>query len=232
MRGRRRVLPSSDGRPAAAAGFTLLEMIVAMGVLSLIGLLLVQGLGFGILARERLEARTVRMQTATLGLELVRRQLSRAQRLVWGTADEARLAFQGRGDRVRFVTAEPAYRPGAALVLWELAVVSSAGDRRLLLRRADHHSGVADFAALDVAEPRELMRVAAPLTFTYYGRLGERDAPRWQDEWTSRERLPLAVRVSDAGAGGSWPELVVRPLIDAAAGCAIPETPASRGCEP
>jgi type II secretory pathway component PulJ len=197
-------------------------MIVAMAVLALISVLLVQGLRFGAKARERLEATTETTEAATLGLEFVRRQLSRAQLVTWQDprTRTATLAFAGSRDAVRFVTAEPSYTPGPPLVLWELSLDGLGGKRRLMYRRAPLDPAAADFHALDQIEPQALITVQARLEFSYFGRPRAEAPPRWMDSWPDRKHLPNAIRLGEGDPDSGWPGLVVQPLIDTAAACA------------
>jgi general secretion pathway protein J len=212
----------------ADAGFTLVELLVAMALMGLVMLLVMQGLRFAATAREGMLARSDAVQELVLGRELMQRQLSRAQLLPWGEAGRKRLAFSGDAERLRFVNIAPAYLPGEAWQLWEFALEPTpTGGRDLLVRQAPIDRARPGFEPLERARPRLLATVDAPLAFDFFSRDAGGRGGRWLDRWTDPQRLPLAVRL---GGGNAWPELVVRLDIELGGRCAASNNEESLGC--
>ena len=211
------------------AGFTLVELLVAMAIMGLVMLLVTQGLRYATTARERMLARSDGLQDLVLGRELLQRQLSRAQWLAWGDAGKKRIAFSGDAERIRFVNVAPDYLPGEAWQLWEFALEPTPrGGRELLVRHAAWDRAQPGFTPLEQARPRVLATIDAPLGFTFFAKTGATDRGRWLDRWVELQKLPLAVRM--AGGGMGWPELVVRPEIELGARCAAEDNEETVGC--
>ncbi len=216
-------------RQPSQAGFTLVELLVAMAVMGLVMLLVNQGLRFATTARERMLARSDGLQELVLGRDLLQRQLSRAQLLAWGPAGRKHIAFSGDAERIRFVNVAPDYQPGTTWQLWEFALEPTArGGRQLLVRRAGLDMSGKEFAPLEQVQPRVLATIEAPVAFAYFGKTGTDAWPRWRDSWTDTTRLPAAVRLT--GGGEAWPEQVVRTEIDANGRCAAEGNEETIGC--
>ncbi|MFQ5994566.1 MAG: type II secretion system protein J, partial [Acidiferrobacterales bacterium] len=84
------------------AGFTLLELIIALVILSTMLMLLFNGLRLGARAWDTVEERTTALQDAHLGQLLIRRQLEQAHALTLeGEDGERRITFFGDSRSVR-----------------------------------------------------------------------------------------------------------------------------------
>lgn len=211
----------SLGPRRGEAGFTLLELLVALTILALV--VAVGTLGLRVVTRgiERRDATSAQVAAEMQALELLRGQLGRALPLDWGPQGRFLVAFEGDADRLRFVNAQPAYQPSSGLVMWELALADGGrGGRRLIVRRVPTGPERAGFGRLAEAEGRELLRVPAGWRFDYFGPIGRQPQDLgWVASWRDAPALPLAVRLAgDAGEAG----FVVRLRVDTPAHCADP----------
>ena len=71
-------------------------------------------------------------------------------------------------------------------------------------------------AVRDAVHSRVLLTDVAELRFAYFGQRELRQAPTWSEVW-DQPALPLLVRVQLRFADRdqrSWPDLIVRPMID------------------
>jgi general secretion pathway protein J len=198
------------GRCAAAAGFTLVEVLVAMVVLGLLLGLLTTGLR---LARQMSEAASVRLDAVgdvAMAQDFLARRLAAALPLP-AAAERSDLDFTGTTEALSFVAALPEQHGGE---LWRFAIGIDAGapDRPLVV------------LAAPLAEPGRtperfvLVRQVSALRIAYLGSpdLQGQEPPAWQERWEERTTLPLLVRIDALiaePAGTRWPTLIAHPLI-------------------
>jgi general secretion pathway protein J len=179
-------------------GFTLLELLVALTLVSM----LMVALGGAI----RYAAAT--LDRAGIGGagedELAPVQAALRRLIVAGRS------FDGRSDRLEFVSPLPeAFElPG----VYRIALFLS--DDRLLLRWAPA-AGATDGATSEGETGEvELARGIAEMSFGYFS--GQPGAAGWGAATGSTNAIPLLVRVrlQPTGRGRRWPDLVVAPAID------------------
>lgn len=197
-------------------GLTLLELLVALSVLALAAV--VAGGGLAVLGRglERERREAAAASARATAHELVRRELARALPLDWGPPRKPIAAFLGSAERVRFVTAPPAWRAGSGLQLWELALEDAGSARVLRVRRAELVRDGSGFDRLAEAEAVTLATVGPDQAFAYFGPDEDGRGGRWWEGWSGRAVLPAAVRLADPeGLDG----LVVRLMVDTPLAC-------------
>lgn len=196
-------------------GFTLTEMLVALGVTGLAALLLAQATGrveLGLAAWHGQNARDGAIAAAQFTL---RHRLAQMQPLPDIQAGAGAVAMQGRAEAVDFLAPAPdgdapdalrryrLLRDGAGhLVLFSLSSLDTRVDPR------------ATATAGWRAEP--LLDGVVRLDIRYWGRgpAALDDAPVWQSAWVGRAALPMLVRISvqfPAGDRRQWPDLIVHP---------------------
>ncbi len=201
------------------AGFTLLEVLVAMALLAVLGVALA-GLvrttaSVSADVRGRFEE-AARLQTAR---SLLAERVARALPVPSSdTASEP--AFEGGPGHLRFVAAEPPYARFTGLVAWEFALEEVPGGTLVKVRTAPAAEGE-PLRSLAAADWRPLARVAGRLRFGFLAPAGEaeeEDGP-WMTRWERRADLPRAVGLTGR-EGRGWPPLVVPLRIPELAGCA------------
>jgi general secretion pathway protein J len=208
----------------SGAGFTLVELLVAMTLLGLISVILIGGLRFGTRAWEVGDARAEALAEIDAVQNMMRRQIGQARipRLV-AQSEDSKPLFIGEEERLRLVTSVPAHLGVGGLYQVEIKVVEEEGKRRLDL--AWHLFRPDDPDALDkevgdqdtlVAGHRTLLENVEEAAFSYFRAAG-RD-PSEQDEWVKSldeaDGLPDLVSLKIKfveGSGLVWPDLVVRP---------------------
>jgi general secretion pathway protein J len=221
------------GSPARTAGFTLLELLVAMTVLGVLTGLLATGLSFGTRIWEREQHQVEQATDLQMVQDVIRRTLGEAWPLNAPTAAGAEagtegIAFVGTDKSIEFLGPPPAQSlvggvyqyvllgrddpGGVSLVLtWRLR--SPDGAQRNGKRRNGAH-----VRHSETAEGQEVVLVdrLVDAEFSYFG-AGEDDVkPRWRDRWKDTSKLPLLVRLQltfPPGDRRRWPELVVAPAI-------------------
>lgn len=214
-------------------GFTLIELVVAMAILGVMMLLLYSGLAFALRSWD--VGDRVGGQTADhrIGLNFLRRELLEVFPMRFKDPMRLRLAFEGDGRRLRFVSSRPAGLSAAGLSLVGVEVEGDArrDGRHLVMRRAMPDDNAEDFGPLDAAEPAIVLAGIDSVAFSYFGAENDFTDPRWLDEWTFPGRVPQLVRIRLRTAEGeTLPELVVRVMLGEEAGCL--ENSFQRLCRP
>lgn len=181
----------------SAAGFTLVEVVVAITLLSLICLALFSAIHLSTRAWERSAAPLeVALETQSLAA-LMRRQLAQTHAIFTQDGGNLEAAFAGDASGMRFVSPLPAHRGVAGLYLMDLRV-NGRGELTLgyEIYRPDRH------LPISAVEPQNIEVIGAgfdAVRFEYADVLSG-ETTQWRDDAGGGGRFPEAVRlVSDAG---------------------------------
>jgi general secretion pathway protein J len=208
-------------------GFTLIEMLVALALVSLMSLAMYQAFRLS----QRTLMQVTRIDAASRDVASVQRLLRRvieeaypfespasvsagfAKRSLSGTARELEVsapavAAEGSRGLYRYRIAFESAPAGDLIVIWEQ-------DRNGVHAKSD-----------DRMLPREVVLSGIQSLSINYLELIERAdgrvEPHWQDSWTDRPALPALVRIQIEFAPGDkrrWPELLVAPRLSTDANC-------------
>ena len=210
MNARHRQRRRLHGR-GAVRGFTLLELLVAVAILSLL-----VSVTFGAVrtASRSLDAGLERAD-ATEELrsvaDFLRRQLAQLTPLRVPVGDEVRLAFRGDAERLRFIAPAPQHARGPGLLVFELELTQEDGRTGLALSSAPFDPGAGGFTDVETASRMVLAPDLGDAAFDYFGAESDDDRPSWKPGWTaSAELYPSLVRlrVAESRRPAEWPELV------------------------
>lgn len=217
---------------ARQQGFTLIEMVLAMVLLAAMLAMAWGGFSFSLRAWEAGDANGRRTSDMRLVESFLRREFTEIFPMRWKDPMTLKFAFEGERDRMRFVSSRPPgiTAPGLALV----ALTLENGEDRsvnLVMRRAPPDDDAKDFKPLDAAQATVLVPNLRSVEFAYFGSNSDVNDPRWQDSWSTPDRMPLMVRVRMVGADGvALPDLVARLVLAEEAGCL--ENTFQRVCRP
>jgi general secretion pathway protein J len=220
-------------RRCDAAGFTLLELLVAMTVLAVLTGLLATSVSFGARIWEREQTQLEQWAELQMVQDVIRRTLGEAWPLSMPTGTETQNAeFVGGRTSINFFGPPPAQSlvggvyqyslfsragpQGVSLVLtWWLrgpeGTQRAVRRERIRLKRRDDTIDVKEVILVD-----QLIGVE----FSYFGSSDGDDQaePRWLDRWQGA-KLPLLVRMHiqfPAGDRRRWPDFLVAPAITGA----------------
>ena len=202
----------------AEAGFTLVELLIALTLLTVIASLLVNAVGS---ARQALNVVDRRVTQASVpAVQSVLRRLlveARANSDATQRADPDR-AFIGELNKLSFVSSFVPQGQYGGLWRYQIALDASerAGESSALVL-TQQLVRPASSAAGPPLRTVVLKEVRA-LRVRYFGAEDKDSAPQWQDVWRHPSRLPRLVSVDVTVArpdGRQWPPLMVAlPLAD------------------
>lgn len=203
----------------AAAGFTLLEVLIAITLLALL-MAMAFGTLRGAISATRSGERTVNWtnQTRTVQ-EFLRRQLAHAMVIPFERMEDIgeNRVFVADRDELRFVAPLPGHlASGGPHVQW----ITIAGDQLLFdhaqLNGYDH----SDPKANNPRDPVLLMEGFSSAHFEYRGLDENGELGSWSRQWENVQQLPLMVRLvlEFDEENRDWPDLEIAVL----AGSAMP----------
>lgn len=197
--------PRSERAESQDAGFTLVEMLVALALAALIGVMLLQALQV---------TGTIAGTAARLGadeeVQAVRDHLRRALGDLGGRRPNGSIPpLQGGADGLTGLVAASREAERAGETRMDLRVLPGETGLRLVeTRRPDRASeGTAGEPVTEL-----LLDGLRGLEIRYFGPPGPRLAPLWTTEWTRRDALPALVEVRIAFAPSDrrrWAPLLV-----------------------
>jgi general secretion pathway protein J len=213
-------IASTSRRSLRSAGFTLVELLIAITLLGLLLAAMFGGLRLGARAWERGEERLDESGRLQVVQNFVRERLAQAYPL---SADDAagqpQLAFEGTRDALRFVTLMPEYL-GTGFAQFVLAVDDQTIEKDLVVqwRRFDDPEDALSGGG-DEPQVKVLLRGIEALEIAYYGARQGGEPVVWHEEWLeARVSMPQLIRlrvVFPQDDQRYWPDLIVRPMTDA-----------------
>jgi general secretion pathway protein J len=215
-----RTLPKAHGeRPRghnSKAGFTLVELLVALTLFGFLSLALLGGLRFGTRAWEAAEQSSDRINNTTAVRGLLQRQLEQSEIPTPEKSDEPRQnIFLGSTSSLEFSATAPGYVGYGGLTDFKLELTEDDGlvlSWRVNRPEEDPERGYDNDLQEETERRRVLLSDVESLTMRYYGRHLRDDQATWYDNWTEDGLLPQLVEVTIVFAEGdrrSWPPLVI-----------------------
>lgn len=197
-------------RRGGAAGFTLLEILVALTVLGFILLGLGQGLRFGLTAWT-MQSRTIAARDDLGAAERLLRGL--IARMEPGTADDPP-PLRGLPGAMQFQTSLPL---AADLLRFRTAEAALGvdGEHRLVLRLTPNPRAIPIGPARTVIE-ETLLNGLDRIELAYWRPAQRNAAGAWVRNWAAQD-LPGLVRIRlifPQGDARHWPDIVAAPLRD------------------
>lgn len=194
-----------------AGGFTLLELLVAVLILTL---LMTASFGAVRIASRSWEAgqsRADATEEMRAVSDFLRRRFAQVSAFVWLDGNEERIAFAGDERRIRFIAAAPEYSRGPGFLMYSLTTETRGGEVRLELSYAPFDPGAEDFAEPHSSRRTVLVENLTGASFEYYGAEVADIEPAWQRNWrTDAEFFPSMIRIRTATeeSDRSWPDLM------------------------
>ncbi len=204
--------------PGRDGGFTLVEMLVSLALLSMAAVMMFQGLGSGQRLWAGEAARVGRGETIEAAQTALRTRLERLSPVTRVAGDATFADIQGDEREMTFIAPPPESERPAAARRYRLTLDSHGA---LLLGAAE-----GGLAAQDAPVYRDQVMLLdiGDLNISYYGPGPDGGAAQWWSDWKQRITPPQLVRIrADMRAGDQrvWPELVVQPAATVDTLCSI-----------
>lgn len=213
---------SSRVGPRRNAGFTLLEILVAVTLLALLIMLAMGSLRTAVRATRSGEALVERTDRTRVAQEFLRRQISHAMPLAFERMEDAgeNRVFVADRDSLRFVAPMPGYLSrGGPHVQW-LTFERDYDGMKLLFDHAQLNGYDPDNPkGKSRRQPVVLLSGFRDAEFEYRALDEDGELGDWERDWDDSQRLPLMVRLKieyDRDAPDRWPDLEI-PILTATA---------------
>lgn len=216
----------------AQAGFTLVELIIALTLLSFIVVLLFGGIRLGNQSWAGSEAKGERTAELRLVWRFLQEHVIHARPVYRLTDKGNQILFSGAANGFEFVTPMPGNLGIGGYYLLRIHRGEQKGRTQLVLNRWLYHpevleggEGIPKWDPIeegggDAGEgPKEktayythsvLVDALKGLELAYFGSDEPAKEPEWHEEWIEKATLPLALRIRVRDARGAWPEMILR----------------------
>ena len=197
------------------AGFTLVELLVAMTLLAFLSVSLFGGLRFGARSWEAVVDSSAERDDIASTQTFLRDRLAQARLLTPARLEDFSEDgnFSGGPEQVEFIAPWLSALSLGGLYRFKLWHEDLGGGQLMLRWRPAEADPDALEELGDLAGQRVLLDGIAEFSLSYYGAEDEDAEPEWLDQWENPDALPRLVRVqlAFAEAGRVWPVFIVAP---------------------
>ena len=204
-----------------SAGFTLVELLLAMTLMSILLALTYSGLRAASRSADQGEKMLAAGGEVRAAHQFVRRQLNQMLPLSYTVSDDidqTRVVFEGDARRIQYVAPMPGYLGAGGPQVQMLELVN--GDNGQVLQISHALLQEYEEGDLGLRDPVTLLEHIQSATFEFLGRDEKGEITSWSASWGTPEILPVAVRLNigfDEETRLEWPQLVAGVRLDAAA---------------
>ena len=185
-------------------GLTLVELLVALSLLSLVALLVNSGLGMATRSSDTAEQRVDINQQYRLLARVLKQQLTAAVPLE--TAG-GQILFEGDLTGMTFVSSISPHLGTGGLHRMRVWLVQGAAPRLSLSLQPILPGNTQ-------TEEMVLLRQVSQVRFAYYGSRTEDEPADWHERWQDRGLLPVLVRIDVVAHGRTWPSIYLSPRVN------------------
>ncbi len=207
-----------------ARGFTLIEVLIAMTLLSIMVVLLFASLRICAQSWEQGESKITEVNEVAVVYNFFQRHLTSAiplwndfsdkdgvaSRSETGTAEnkDRTFSFQGKKQSLQFVSVFPASAGRSGMQLFSIQPQQEDGEQviKVTLTPFFPVTGGEEWRQEEVV----LLRHVSDFTLAYFGAVVGSGESSWQDEWLEKDTQPRLVKISIGTENGVfWPEMII-----------------------
>ena len=202
------------------SGFTLLELLVALALLALLTAGLAPSLRLGSHAWDAVDHEASEAAELQTTQDFLRRVIAEGYPASFVDEDgRRRLAYAGEADALAMITPMPAYLGLGGLQVVRIGIEKHGEQRNLVAVWTPLRPDTQDLAPGEGSQSTVLAKEVAGLDLRYYGHETATEPSAWFETWEGHAGLPRLVRLRvtfPPGSQRSWPDLLVRPMVDLA----------------
>ncbi len=202
-------------------GFTLLEIIVVMTMLSLIMVMIYGGIQTSRKIAEKGLKRINASNEIRVVSELIRRQVSRILPMAFKEDDGEFVIFEGDDSHIMYVSPMPGYLGNGGPHVQLIEIVNAKGGKILQFSHWLLSDSLEEDSFEDSdQEPVVLLENIRGAEFSFVKLDEEGELGDWENSWEEPETTPLMVRLEvDMGDNAlmQWPNMQVALMLDATA---------------
>jgi len=194
------------------AGFTLLELLIAMVLLGLVLAVIYGGLNTGMKSWDKGNERAEQINQLRLVQEFVRTQLRQSVTVYRNDSTDGRVIyFDGQSEQIGWVAPMLTYLGRGGLYFVQLDTVETADDTVLRMRWHPYHPEDPEDGPEDPNSIEEtvLLPQIEQFEIRYFGAEEVTEEPDWYERWESKLERPQLVRIEWRVPGIDWPPLIV-----------------------
>ena len=204
-----RIVFLPNALPLAPNGFTLIEVLIAMTLLSMMVVLLFSSLKICADSWEKGESKITEVNEIAVVYNFFQRHLSEVKPL-WNdlSEEEKTFSFQGKAQSLQFVSAFPASAGRSGLQLFYIELQEEDNEQVIKVTLTPF---------FPVAEGEEwhkeevsLIKHVSDFNLAYFGSDDEESEATWRNEWLDKGAQPRLVKISIGLENDIyWPEMII-----------------------
>jgi general secretion pathway protein J len=206
----------------SSAGFTLVELLIALLLFSLLSVALFGSVRAGTAAWSRATSRADESDHSLHAQDLLRHLIENAYPLyLLDNANSGHVDFAGSASSLSFLSVAPMALGNGGRSRVNLAV-ERHGDGVDLLIESKPELAIVNDEAEKARKP--LLTGASAVAFSYFGKTPADRSAVWRNDWANRAELPRLIRVEahfQANDMRDWPDFIVAPRIMADVRCVL-----------
>jgi general secretion pathway protein J len=213
----------------AEAGFTLVELLVAMALVGLLSVLIFSGMRFGARSWDKSNAHLGGADDVRIAQELLGRTVGEAYPMfLTANPTDPHVEFDGANNQMDFLAPPPAAFAMGGLARFRFSAVRKGKTVQLVVAIETELARGGSPSAVD----REVVLTGMKaLSFSYFGATHRGGAETWHDRWADAKLLPKLIKISGGFFDNDsriWPEMFVPTHVDMDVSCVF--DPLTRYC--
>jgi prepilin-type N-terminal cleavage/methylation domain-containing protein len=197
------------------SGFTLLELLVSIVILSLIVTIAYSALTVGSRSWQGAAGTIKENSTIRFAVQFIRKKIEQIYPIYWKDGVKQVLAFQGEEDGVKFIAPAPQGRETVEYYEYYIATEQEDLDRlSLMLFFEAHDPSEQGFKVSRDSPHRKILPDLAMVRYTYFGSQENSEMLDWYHVWDDESKAyPMLIKLEmiSVDKQESWLEIAVEP---------------------